>query len=69
MVFFRDVAAPFLNNGLVKAAILFIFLLYLGITIWGVFRLKEGLERKKLGKEIIRRLCFFVRVCVSKYTT
>jgi hypothetical protein len=67
MVFFRDVAAPFLNNGLVKAAILLVFLLYLGVTIWGVFRLKEGLERKKLGKEIDH--VFFVRGCVSNFTT
>jgi hypothetical protein len=49
MVFFRDVAAPFLNNSVAKAFIIFIFLVYLGVVIWGVLGLQEGLERKKLG--------------------
>ena len=46
MVFFRDVAAPFLNNSVAKAFIIFIFLVYLGVVIWGVLGLQEKASRK-----------------------
>ena len=51
MTLFRDSVAPFINNSLVKTIIIAIFLAYLGVVIWGIFRLQEGLERKKLGRE------------------
>jgi hypothetical protein len=51
MTLFRDVAAPFINNGIVKTIIIVVFLAYLGVAIWGILLLQEGLERKKLGRE------------------
>ena len=50
MVFFRDYLAVALNLKWVKALVLLVFAAYLGVAIWGITQLKEGLERKRLAR-------------------
>ncbi len=41
--FFRDVYGPFILHPTTKIVVIFVFIIYLTIAIWGCFRLKEGL--------------------------
>lgn len=50
MVFFRDYLGVALNLKSVKALVLLVFAVYLGVAIWGITQLKEGLERKRLAR-------------------
>lgn len=53
--------AKILNNGLVKALVIVVFLLYLAGAGYGVTNLKEGLERRKLSKVDSYSVEFFDR--------
>lgn len=53
--------ANLLNNNLVKAVVIVIFLAYLAGAGYGVTNLKEGLERKKLSKVDSYSVEFFDR--------
>jgi len=48
MLFFRDSIAPVINNPWSKVIILVVFLGYLGLSVYGIMQLEEGLERSKL---------------------
>ncbi|KRT79642.1 Hedgehog receptor, partial [Oryctes borbonicus] len=61
MVFFRDVFATFLNNNLVKVIVLLIFGLYLMGAGYGVTKIEEGLERRKVAKKDSYAIEFFDR--------
>nr|XP_022905229.1 patched domain-containing protein 3 [Onthophagus taurus] len=61
MVFFRDSFAKFLNNGLVKTLIIFIFGFYLLGAFYGVTKIEEGLERRKVAKKDSYAIEFFDR--------
>lgn len=61
MAFFRDTMAKVLNNSLVKALVIVIFLAYLAGAGYGVTNLKEGLERRKLSKVDSYSVEFFDR--------
>ena len=50
MVFFRDRIGPILNNGWTKFFVMVLFVVYLGVSSWGVSQLREGLERRKLSR-------------------
>ena len=50
MVFFRDRIGPILNNGWTKFLVMLLFIVYLGVSSWGVSQLREGLERRKLSR-------------------
>lgn len=51
MVFFRDVVAEALNKPLIKLLVIFIFLIYLVIGIYGCTQVREGLDRRKLSRD------------------
>lgn len=53
--------ADLLNNSLVKAFVIFVFILYLAGAGYGVTNLKEGLERRKLSKVDSYSVEFFDR--------
>ncbi|XP_037973388.2 patched domain-containing protein 3 isoform X1 [Plutella xylostella] len=61
MAFFRDTMAGLLNNNLVKAFVIVVFLAYLAGAGYGVTNLKEGLERRKLSKVDSYSVEFFDR--------
>lgn len=61
MVFFRDVFAVFLNNNFVKVFILLVFGLYLVGAGYGVTKIEEGLERRKVAKTGSYAIEFFDR--------
>ncbi|GJQ75560.1 hypothetical protein Trydic_g17642 [Trypoxylus dichotomus] len=61
MVFFRDVFATFLNNNFVKVIVLLIFGLYLMGAGYGVTKIEEGLERRKVAKKGSYAIEFFDR--------
>ena len=50
MKFFRDVVGTWLNRPWNKALVLAVFLGYLATASWGVTRLEEGLETKRLSR-------------------
>lgn len=50
MVFFRDYWGAFLNCTPVKILVLAIFIAYLGVSCWGITKMQEGLERRKLTR-------------------
>jgi len=50
MVFFRDQIGPILNKGWTKFIVMVLFVVYLGVSSWGVSQLREGLERRKLSR-------------------
>lgn len=51
MIFFRDVVAAGLNKTPIKILVIFVFLIYLAIGIWGCSMVKEGLDRRKLSRD------------------
>ncbi|XP_037089285.1 patched domain-containing protein 3-like [Pollicipes pollicipes] len=51
MVFFKDGVARLLNIPAIKAFVIMVFLVYLGVAIWGCTMVKEGLERRRLSKD------------------
>lgn len=59
MAFFRDHVAKFVNKGWVKAMIILIFAAYLGGACYGVTKIEEGLERRKLSKADSYSVKFF----------
>uniref|UniRef100_A0A182SE08 Uncharacterized protein n=1 Tax=Anopheles maculatus TaxID=74869 RepID=A0A182SE08_9DIPT len=59
MVFFRDTMARILNKGWTKTLILVIFAGYLGGACFGLTKIKEGLERRKLSKADSYSVKFF----------
>lgn len=61
MAFFRTTMADILNNNVVKALVIIIFLTYLAGAGYGVTNLKEGLERRKLSKVDSYSVEFFDR--------
>nr|XP_026495368.1 patched domain-containing protein 3 isoform X2 [Vanessa tameamea] len=61
MAFFRTTMANLLNNNLVKALVIVVFLVYLAGAGYGVTNLKEGLERRKLSKVDSYSVEFFDR--------
>eukprot|EP00095_Tigriopus_kingsejongensis_P010659 maker-scaffold627_size122700-snap-gene-0.37 protein:Tk10659 transcript:maker-scaffold627_size122700-snap-gene-0.37-mRNA-1 annotation:"hypothetical protein AaeL_AAEL001299" len=50
MEFFRGPFSRFLLNQYARAMIIVVYLCYLGVSIWGVSNVKEGLERKNLAR-------------------
>ena len=48
MVFFRDFFSPFLSKTSTKAAVVLVFLGYLGVAGLGISRLQEGLDLQAL---------------------
>ncbi|CAL8113391.1 unnamed protein product [Orchesella dallaii] len=50
MVFFRDYWGAFLNMTPVKIVVLAMFIAYLGVSCWGITKIQEGLERRKLTR-------------------
>lgn len=61
MGFFRTTMADLLNNNLIKALVIVVFLAYLAGAGYGVTNLKEGLERRKLSKVDSYSVEFFDR--------
>lgn len=61
MVFFRDRFAPMLNNNFVKLCVLLVFGLYLVGAGYGVTKIEEGLERRKVAKRDSYAIEFFDR--------
>lgn len=59
MVFFRDSVAPMLKNKWNKTLIILVFLAYLGVSVYGILNMKEGLERSKLVGDYSYSLPFF----------
>lgn len=59
MKFFREKVASVLNRGWVKALIILIFAAYLGGACFGLTKIKEGLERRKLSKADSYSVKFF----------
>lgn len=59
MVFFRDHVARFINKGWVKAFIILVFAAYLGGACYGLTKIEEGLERRKLSKADSYSVKFF----------
>lgn len=51
MIFFRDVVAAGLNKTSIKILVIFVFLIYLAIGVWGCSMVKEGLDRRKLSRD------------------
>ena len=51
IVFFRDVLAASLNKPFTKMVVIFCFLVYLAIGIYGCSIIKEGLDRRKLSRD------------------
>lgn len=61
MAFFKNKLAAVLNTGWVKALIIVIFAAYLSGACYGVTKIKEGLERRKLSKNDSYSVVFFDR--------
>ncbi|XP_039747229.1 patched domain-containing protein 3 isoform X1 [Pararge aegeria] len=61
MAFFRTTMADLLNNNLIKALVIAVFLAYLAGAGYGVTNLQEGLERRKLSKVDSYSVVFFDR--------
>ncbi|XP_023935051.2 patched domain-containing protein 3 isoform X1 [Bicyclus anynana] len=61
MGFFRTTMADCLNNSLIKALVILVFLAYLAGAGYGVTNLQEGLERRKLSKVDSYSVVFFDR--------
>nr|XP_045593830.1 patched domain-containing protein 3-like [Procambarus clarkii] len=61
MVFFRDQVASFLNIPAVKAVVIVLFLVYLGVAFWGCTMLDEGLERRRLSRDDSYSVEFYER--------
>ncbi|XP_040169198.1 patched domain-containing protein 3 [Anopheles arabiensis] len=59
MAFFRETMARILNKGWTKTIILVIFAAYLGGACFGLTKIKEGLERRKLSKADSYSVKFF----------
>lgn len=59
MAFFRDHVARILNMGWIKMLVILIFAAYLGGACFGLTKIKEGLERRKLSKEDSYSVKFF----------
>uniref|UniRef100_A0A182JMW3 Uncharacterized protein n=1 Tax=Anopheles atroparvus TaxID=41427 RepID=A0A182JMW3_ANOAO len=59
MAFFREKMARILNKGWTKTIILVIFAAYLGGACFGLTKIKEGLERRKLSKADSYSVKFF----------
>ncbi|KXJ68711.1 hypothetical protein RP20_CCG002034 [Aedes albopictus] len=59
MKFFRDTVASILNKGWIKALIIVVFAAYLGGACFGLTKIKEGLERRKLSKADSYSVKFF----------
>jgi patched domain-containing protein len=59
MVFFRDHVARFINKGWVKVLIILVFAAYLGGACYGLTKIEEGLERRKLSKADSYSVKFF----------
>ena len=51
MGFFKHVVAPILNYKPFKALIILCFLLYLGVSVLGIYNLREGLQLSNLAME------------------
>jgi hypothetical protein len=51
MIFFRDVLATSLNKTPIKLLVIFVFIIYLSIGIYGCTMVKEGLDRRKLSRD------------------
>ncbi|RWS25477.1 patched domain-containing protein 3-like protein [Leptotrombidium deliense] len=51
MLFFRDTLANALNKTSIKLLVIFAFLIYLAIGIYGCTLVKEGLDRRKLSRD------------------
>ncbi|XP_025835862.1 patched domain-containing protein 3 [Agrilus planipennis] len=61
MAFFRDYFAVFLNNSCVKIIVIVVFGLYLLGAGYGVTKIEEGLERRKVAKSDSYAIEFFDR--------
>ncbi|XP_064454991.1 patched domain-containing protein 3-like [Ornithodoros turicata] len=59
MTFFRDTWGGMLSHPPTKALVILLFLVYLGIGLWGCTQVKEGLERYKLGMDTSYARDFF----------
>lgn len=59
MAFFRDHVARILNMGWIKALVILVFAAYLAGACYGLTKIKEGLERRKLSKEDSYSVKFF----------
>uniref|UniRef100_T1KCZ8 SSD domain-containing protein n=1 Tax=Tetranychus urticae TaxID=32264 RepID=T1KCZ8_TETUR len=59
MLFFRDTLAAALNRPIIKCLVIFIFLIYLAIGIYGCTELKEGLDRRKLSRDDSYSVAFY----------
>lgn len=59
MAFFRDRVAAAINKGWVKALIIIIFAAYIAGAGYGLTKIKEGLERRKLSKDDSYSVKFF----------
>ena len=51
MIFFRDVLAEGLNKPMIKVLVIFVFLIYLIIGVYGCTQVREGLDRRKLSRD------------------
>ncbi|XP_013403203.1 patched domain-containing protein 3 [Lingula anatina] len=51
MEFFRDYYGPFLNKIPTKVSVILVYGSYLGIAIWGITGMKEGLKLKNLADD------------------
>lgn len=59
MAFFRDQVASVINKSWVKALIILIFGAYIAGAGYGLTKIKEGLERRKLSKDDSYSVKFF----------
>ena len=48
MVLFRDVFSPFISNTFTKVVVLLAFAAYLAVAVFGIYNLKEGLQRENM---------------------
>ncbi|XP_071966188.1 patched domain-containing protein 3-like [Antedon mediterranea] len=49
MVFFRDFFGPFITHSVTKAAVIIIYIAYIGMSIWGIIHLQQGLQLQNLA--------------------
>lgn len=61
MAFFKNHVANFLNKGWVKCLVILVFAAYLMGACFGLTKIKEGLERRKLSKSDSYSVVFFDR--------
>ncbi|XP_050498733.1 patched domain-containing protein 3 [Diabrotica virgifera virgifera] len=61
MVFFRDYFGAMLNNGCVKFLVILVFAVYLLGAGYGITKIQEGLERRKVAKNDSYAIEFFDR--------